>query len=75
MIKRKAKTLGWLDLVGMFPTEESAIAYLDGVRWGDSPSCTRCGAGDKLAPQPQVCRPVVVRTLPEVLHFPHRNAA
>ena len=48
-----AQTLGWLDLMALFPTEQAAIEYLDRMRWGDSPACTRCGAADKLTPQPK----------------------
>ena len=50
---RRAKTIGWLELVRIFPTRQSAIDFLDRMRWGDSPACTRCGAGDKLKPQPK----------------------
>ena len=50
---RRAKTIGWLDLVEMFPTEQSAIDYLDRMRWGESPACTRCGQAEKITSQPK----------------------
>ena len=51
MKKRIAKTLSLFELMRDFPTEKEAIAYLERLRWGDKPCCTRCGATDKLTKQ------------------------
>ena len=56
MKKRIAKTLSLFDLVKKFPTENEAIEYLELIRWGDTPCCTRCGATDKLTKQKKAGR-------------------
>lgn len=50
-MKRIAKTLSLFNLMQSYPTEAEAIAYLEHIRWGDSPCCSRCGATDKLTKQ------------------------
>ena len=38
----------------MYPTEDDAIRYLEGLRWGDTPCCTRCGSTEKITAQKKV---------------------
>ena len=52
-MKRVAKTLSLFNLMRSYPTEAEAIAYLERIRWGDTPCCSRCGATDKLTKQKQ----------------------
>ena len=52
-MKRIAKTLSLFNLMQSFPTEAESIAYLERIRWGDKPCCSRCGADDKLTKQKQ----------------------
>lgn len=47
----KAKTLGLFDLMRMYPTEESAIQYMEKVRWKGTPHCAKCGAVDRITKQ------------------------
>lgn len=51
MTRKVAKTLSLFDLMTRFPTEADAIRYLEQRRWGDTPTCTRCGASDKITAQ------------------------
>jgi len=51
MTKRTAKTIGLFELMERYPTEQDAIAYLEQVRWGDTPACARCGSADKVTAQ------------------------
>ena len=53
-MKKRANVLGLFDLMQMFPTEESAIRYMEKVRWGDNLHCVRCGAVDKVTAQKKV---------------------
>lgn len=50
-MKRIAETLSLFNLMQAYPTEAEAIAYLERIRWGDSPCCSRCKATDKLTKQ------------------------
>src|SRR5579872_6157413 len=38
--------LTFVELVTRFPTEASAIEFLEAVRWHGEPSCFRCGCTD-----------------------------
>ena len=49
--KRRAKTISLFELMQEYPTEESAIRYLERLTWGDDPFCTRCGGTEKITPQ------------------------
>ena len=49
--KRIATTLSLFDLMERYPTRESAIRYLEQIRWGDEPVCTKCGSAEKITPQ------------------------
>ena len=49
-MKRVANTLSLFELMQMYPTEEDAIRYMERIRWGDTPCCTRCGSTDKISP-------------------------
>lgn len=51
MTKRTAQTLSLFDLMQMYPTELDAIRYMERIRWGDTPCCTRCGGTDKITEQ------------------------
>ena len=35
----------------LFPTKESAIRHFEELRWGDTPTCTKCGATEHISPQ------------------------
>ncbi len=48
-MKRTAETLSLFDLMQMYPTEEDAIRYMERIRWGNTPCCTRCGSIDKVS--------------------------
>ena len=48
---KRAETLSLIDLMQMYPTELDAIRYMESIRWGDQPCCTRCGATDKITEQ------------------------
>lgn len=50
-MKKVTETLSLFNLMQSYPTETEAIAYLECIRWGDSPRCSRCGATDKLTKQ------------------------
>ena len=54
MKKRIAETLGLFDLMEMYPTEDEAIKYLEGLVWGDTPCCSRCGSTEKITAQKKV---------------------
>ena len=49
--KRKADTLSLFDLMQRYSTKQSAIEYLERIRWGDSPFCTKCGGTDRITAQ------------------------
>lgn len=53
-MKRVAKTLSLFELMQMYPTEESAVRYMESVRWGDTPCCSRCGSDDRITAQKKV---------------------
>lgn len=43
-MKKVAKTLSLFNLQKTYPGKAEAVAYLERIRWGDSPCCSRCGA-------------------------------
>ena len=49
--KRIARTISLADLMAQYPTEEDALRYLERLRWGDAPTCAKCGGRKKLAEQ------------------------
>ncbi len=49
--KRKADTLSLFDLTQRYPTKQSVIDYLERIRWGDTPHCTKCGGTDRIKAQ------------------------
>ncbi len=51
MPKKHAKTLSLFQLMEAYPTEQDAIKYLEQVRWGDEPICTKCGCTGRIKPQ------------------------
>lgn len=51
MTKHHAKTLSLFELTQMFPKEEDAIRYLEELRWGSEPFCTKCGSTEKITKQ------------------------
>ena len=53
-MKRSANTISLLDLTEMFPTQEDAIRYMEQIRWGDTPTCVRCGSDTKVTAQKKV---------------------
>jgi transposase-like protein len=55
-MKRVAETLSLFNLMQSYPGEAEAIEYLERVRWGDSPCCSRCGADDKITKQKKAGR-------------------
>lgn len=52
-MKRVATTLSLFNLMQTFPGKAEAVAYLERIRWGDSPCCSRCGAADGITRQKQ----------------------
>ena len=46
--KVRAKTIGVLEFTKMFPDEETAVAYFETIRWGDTLTCPRCHKEDKI---------------------------
>ena len=44
------------NLMQSYPTEREVIVYLERIRWGDPPCCSRCGATDKLTKQKKPSR-------------------
>ena len=49
--KRRATTLSLFEIMQMYPTEESAYQYFEGLRWGDKPVCMKCGCDEKVTKQ------------------------
>ena len=47
--KGTAETISIVELLRMFPTQESCIAWLEKVRWDGSPVCAHCGGTDKIS--------------------------
>ncbi len=50
MTNRVADTLSLFGLMQMYPTEKDAIRYMELIRWGNTPCCTRCGSTEKISP-------------------------
>lgn len=51
-MKRKAKTIGIVELMEKYPTEHKARKYFEEIRWGKGkPVCVRCGCFEKITPQ------------------------
>ena len=53
---KKAKTIGVIELLKRFPDEQSVVAYLERLRWGDTPTCPKCGSTERFTPQKQLGR-------------------
>jgi len=58
---KRQKQLGTVEFYEMFPTEEAAIAWFEGVRWAKGRYCPKCGSRNTYAvaskkPQPYRCR-------------------
>lgn len=51
MEKKHAQVLSLFELMEMYPTEKDAIRYLEELRWGEKPCCTRCDCDDRITPQ------------------------
>ncbi len=51
MKKRIATTLSLFSIMEKYPTKSDAIRYIERVRWGNSPVCTKCGCDTKITPQ------------------------
>ena len=49
-VKGTAETISIVQLLRMFPDQDSCIAWLEKVRWNDEPVCAHCGAVDKISP-------------------------
>jgi len=47
--KGTAETISLPKLLGMFPTQESCIAWLEKVRWDGNPVCPHCGGTHKIS--------------------------
>ncbi len=43
-------TLPIVELLRMFPDQDSCFAWLEKVRWNGEPACAHCGATDKISP-------------------------
>ncbi len=51
MPKKHANTLGFVEVVQKYPTDEDAIKYFEQLRWGDEPYCTKCGCTGRITKQ------------------------
>ena len=51
--KGTAETISIVQLLRMFPTQDSCIAWLEKVRWNGTPVCAHCGGTDKIGPAPK----------------------
>ncbi len=49
MKKRVAKTIGIVQLLERFDTEDKAVHWLEGVLWDHKPVCFHCGGIDKIS--------------------------
>ena len=38
----------------VYPTEASAIRFMERIRWGDTAQCVRCGTNEAITPQNKV---------------------
>ena len=47
----RVKTLSLFELTQRYPTQESAIRYFEGIRWGKGPVCVRCDCGERITLQ------------------------
>ena len=50
-MKRKATTIGIVELAKMYSTEHKARKYFEELRWGKKPVCVRCGCFEKITKQ------------------------
>ena len=50
-MKRKANTIGILELIEKYPTDDKAREYFEELRWGKEPICVRCGCFEKITKQ------------------------
>ena len=48
--KGTAETISIVELLRMFPDQDSCYEWLERVRWNSEPSCAHCGAVDKISP-------------------------
>ena len=48
--KGTAETISIVQLLRMFPDQETCIAWLERVWWNGEPTCAHCGACDKISP-------------------------
>jgi hypothetical protein len=44
-------TISTFQLFEMFPDQETARTYLEGLLWPEGPRCPVCGTGDKITPR------------------------
>src|SRR6202167_5146451 len=44
-------TISTFQLFEMFPDQETARTYLEGLLWPDGPRCPVCGLGDRITPR------------------------
>lgn len=51
--KRKANTLSLFDLMEMFPDNQAAVDFFEGLRWGEKMYCPKCGGHHKITPNKQ----------------------
>ena len=48
--KGTAETISIVELLRMFPDQETCIARLERLRWDKKPACAHCGADDRVRP-------------------------
>ena len=46
-IKRKERYMNLVEVMDLFPDQETCISFLEHIRWGDNPVCVHCG-GDHI---------------------------
>ena len=51
MSKENTNDIHLYELYEEFPTEQHAVHYFEKLRWGDTPTCVRCGSIDHITPQ------------------------
>ncbi|MCY4190692.1 MAG: IS1595 family transposase [Rhodospirillaceae bacterium] len=51
--KGTAETISIVQLLRMFPTQESCIAWLEKVRWQGKPTCAHCNGTEKISRSPK----------------------
>ena len=49
--KKKPIGLSLYQIMEKYKTKEDALRYFEEIRWGNKPTCTKCGCDNKITPQ------------------------